>query len=83
MFGRKERKIANQQAMIKNRDKLIADLQARIDMQKRTIQTLSSRNDRQAELLTEIADRSVCCPLDNEKIVLNKIKDLTRDYQSK
>lgn len=34
------------------------------------------------ELLTEIADRAFSYPLDSEKIVLNKIKELVRDYQS-
>ena len=33
-------------------------------------------------LLQEIADRAFTCPLDSEKIVLDKIKELVRDYQS-
>lgn len=35
------------------------------------------------DLLKDVADRTIACPLDSEKIVLNKIKELVRDYQSK
>lgn len=44
---------------------------------------LVDENRELIQLLTEIADRAFCCPLDSEKIVLNKIKDLTRNYQTK
>lgn len=40
-------------------------------------------NSKMHELLRDIADRAVTCPLGSEKIVLNKIKELARDYQSK
>lgn len=43
---------------------------------------LVDKNRKLIQLLTEIADRAFCCPLDSEKIVLNKIKELVRDYQS-
>lgn len=43
---------------------------------------LRFENKELRELLTEIADRTITCPLDSEKIVLNKIKELVRDYQS-
>lgn len=43
---------------------------------------LINKNKGSIQLLTEIADRAFCCPLDSEKIVLNKIKELVRDYQS-
>ena len=43
---------------------------------------LRFENEEIIELLTEIADRAFCCPLDSEKIVLDKIKELVRDYQS-
>lgn len=33
-------------------------------------------------LLKDVADRTIACPVDSEKIVLNKIKELVRDYQS-
>ena len=34
-------------------------------------------------LLKEVADRVITCPLDSEKIVLGKIKELVHNYQSK
>lgn len=34
-------------------------------------------------LLSEILNRIICGPLGSEKITLNKIKELVRDYQSK
>lgn len=43
---------------------------------------LVDKNKELTQLLTEIADRVFCCPLDSEKIVLDKIKSLVRDYQS-
>ena len=43
---------------------------------------LRFENEELTDLLTEIADRTATCPLDSEKIVLDKIKELVRDYQS-
>lgn len=43
---------------------------------------LLNKNKDLTMLLNEIADRAFSCPLDSEKIVLNKIKELVRDYQS-
>lgn len=40
-------------------------------------------NSKMHELLRDIADRTVTCPLGSEKIVLDKIKELAREYQSK
>lgn len=83
MMFKKDKKIANQKAMIENRDKLIKDLQTRIDMLKRTNTDFRCENEEQQELLRTIADLSVTYPLGSEKIVLGKIKELARDYQSK
>lgn len=44
---------------------------------------LVKENMKLQDLLKDVADRTVDCPLDSEKIVLNKIKELVRDYQSK
>ena len=43
---------------------------------------LRFENEENNNLLQEIADRAFTCPLDSEKIVLDKIKELVRDYQS-
>lgn len=44
---------------------------------------LVKENMKLQDLLKDVADRTIACPLDSEKIVLNKIKELVRDYQSK
>lgn len=43
---------------------------------------LVKENMKLQDLLKDVADRTVACPVDSEKIVLNKIKELVRDYQS-
>lgn len=79
---RKDRKIANQKAMINNRDRLIGDMEEQAKALHEENKDLRFENEELRELLTEIADRIIKCPLDSEKIVLNKIKELVRDYQS-
>ena len=44
---------------------------------------LVKENMKLQDLLKDVADRTVACPVDSEKIVLGKIKELVRDYQSK
>jgi hypothetical protein len=44
---------------------------------------LTKENTKLQKLLRDVADRTIACPVDSEKIVLNKIKELVRDYQSK
>lgn len=44
---------------------------------------LTKENTKLQKLLKDVADRTIACPADSEKIVLNKIKELVRDYQSK
>ena len=78
----KDRKIANQKAMISNRDRLIGDMEEQAKVLYEENKDLGIKNEEQEELLTEIADRAFSCPLDSEKIVLNKIKELVRNYQS-
>jgi len=80
MLFKKDRKIANQQAMLENRDKLIKDMQARISMQKRTKEELELKCNIQEKLLTEIAKLTITYPLDSERIILGKIKELVRPY---
>ena len=43
---------------------------------------LVKENMKLQDLLKDVADRTIACPVDSEKIVLNKIKELVRDYQS-
>lgn len=43
---------------------------------------LVKENMKLQDLLKDVADRTIACQLNSEKIVLNKIKELVRDYQS-
>lgn len=44
---------------------------------------LVKENMKLQDLLKDVADRTIACPVDSEKIVLNEIKELVHDYQSK
>lgn len=44
---------------------------------------LVKENMKLQDLLKDVADRTIACPVNSEKIVLNKIKELTRNYQTK
>lgn len=43
---------------------------------------LIKENMKLQDLLKDVADRTIACPVDSEKIVLNKIKELVHDHQS-
>ena len=82
MFTRKDRRIANLETMVENRDKLIEDLQERkqyyqeVSKEQRT--TLLEKD----ELINKIKELTECNTYENEKAILSKIKELVRDYQS-
>ena len=40
---------------------------------------LVKENMKLQDLLKDVADRTIACPVDSEKIVLNKIKELVRE----
>lgn len=61
-------------------NKQLKDLRKQ-DVHNNTI--LTKENTKLQKLLKDVADRTVACPVDSEKIVLNKIKELVHDYQSK
>lgn len=60
-------------------NKQLKDLR-KLDVHNNTI--LTKENTKLQKLLKDVADRTIACPVDSEKIVLNKIKELVRDYQS-
>ena len=74
--------INEKQSLINARTKKLEDAEDEVACLVEENKTLYKENKKQRELLTEVADRVFCCPLDSEKIVLNKIKELVRDYQS-
>lgn len=82
---RKDRRIANQKAMINNRDKLIGDLKTEIDRLNEEHKILCEENKKgnQAIItLEKVYKLAVCNKYNNEKVILDKIKELVADYQS-
>ena len=86
---RKDRKIANQKAMIKNRDKLIEDLmKAKAELKKENLavhnenKDLRFENEEQKEFINRISKIATANSYNNEKAILDKIKELVNDYQS-
>lgn len=76
MLTKKDRKIANQEAMIDNRNKLIKDLQSRNDMLKTTNRDLKSEKEELLDSMKQIFNLATSNTYNNEKIVLCKIKEL-------
>lgn len=76
MFTKKDRQIANQKAMIENRNKLIKDLKTRNDMLKTANKDLRFENEELLNSMKKILDLSASNTYNNDKIVLSKIKEL-------
>ena len=76
MFTKKDRQIANQKAMIENRNKLIKDLETRNDMLKTINRDLRFENEELLNTIQKILDLSTSNTYNNDKIVLSKIKEL-------
>lgn len=86
---RKDRRIANQKAMIENRDKLIGDLmKAKAELKEENLEVhnenkdLRFENEEQKELIERISKLVSCNKYNNEKAILDKMKELVEDYQS-
>lgn len=73
-------KLARQVRDLSFENKQLKDLRKQ-EVHNNTI--LVKENMKLQDLLKDVADRIIACPVDSEKIVLNKIKELVRDYQSK
>ncbi len=76
MFTKKDRQIANQKAMIDNRNKLIKDLQSRNDMLKTENKDLRFENEEVLDTIQKILNLSTSNTYNNDKIILSKIKEL-------
>jgi hypothetical protein len=76
MFTKKDRKIANQEAMISNRNKLIKDLETRNNMLKTVNKDLRFENEELLNTIQKILDLSTSNTYNNDKIILSKIKEL-------
>ena len=76
MFTKKDRQIANQKAMIENRNKLIKDLETRNDMLKTVNKDLRFENEELLSNMKQILNLSTSNTYNNDKIILSKIKEL-------
>lgn len=76
MFTKKDRKIANQEAMIDNRNKLIKDLETRNNMLKTANKDLRFENEELLSSMKQILNLSTSNTYNNDKIILSKIKEL-------
>lgn len=76
MFTKKDRQIANQKAMIDNRNKLIKDLQTRNNMLKTENKDLRFENEEVLDTIQKILNLSTSNTYNNDKIILSKIKEL-------
>lgn len=86
---RKDRKMANQKAMIQNRDILIKDLmKIKTELKEENLavhnenKELRFENEEQKELIERIKSLVSCNKYNNEKAILDKMKELVEDYQS-
>ena len=86
---RKDRKIANQKAMIQNRDILIKDLmKIKTELKEENLavhnenKDLRFENEEQKEFINRISKIATANSYNNEKAILDKIKELVNDYQS-
>lgn len=80
MLTRKNRKIKNQEAMIENRNILISDMKKQAEVLYQEKKQLEIEKEEQKELINRIKMLVTSNKYNNEKAVLNKIKELISDY---
>ena len=82
MFVKKDRKIKNQEAMIHNRDILIGDMEKQAKALYEENKDLRFELEENNELIKRIEKLVSSNKYNNEKAVLNKIKELVSEHQS-
>lgn len=89
MFTKKDRKIANQKAMIENRNKLINNQTIKIEqLEQENVavhdenKDLRFENEEQSDLINSIIKELYLSIKTNEQKI-DKLKELVSDYQSK
>lgn len=82
MFVKKDRKIKNQEAMIHNRDILIGDMEKQAKALYEENKELRFELEENNVLINRLEKLVSSNKYNNEKAVLNKIKELVSDYQS-
>lgn len=78
MFTKKDKKIANQKAMIENRDRLIDDLKERKDYYKQISEAQREDLLEQEEALKAILNLATSNTYGNKDAILDKIKELAQ-----
>lgn len=82
MFTKKDRKIKNQAVMISNRDILIRDMEGQAQSLYEENKEIRFELEESKELIKRIEGLISSNKYNNEKAVLDKIKELVSDYQS-
>ena len=82
MFTKKDRKIKNQAVMISNRDILIRDMERQAQSLYEENKEIRFELEESEELIKRIERLISSNKYNNEKAVLDKIKELVSDYQS-
>lgn len=82
MFTKKDRKIKNQAVMISNRDILIRDMERQAQALYEENKDIRFELEESKELIKRIEGLISSNKYNNEKAVLDKIKELVSDYQS-
>lgn len=82
MFTKKDRKIKNQEAMIHNRDILIGDMEKQAKALYEENKDLRFELEENKAFINRLEKLVSSNKYNNEKAVLNKIKELVSDYQS-
>lgn len=82
MFTKKDRKIKNQAVMISNRDILIRDMEGQAQSLYEENKEIRFELEESKELIKRIEILISSNKYNNEKAVLDKIKELVSDYQS-
>lgn len=82
MFTKKDRKIKNQAVMIRNRDILIGDMERQAQALYEENKKIRFELEESEELIKRIEILISSNKYNNEKAVLDKIKELVNDYQS-
>ena len=82
MLTKKDRKILNQKSMIHNRDILIKDMEEQAKVLHEENKDLRFENEEQRDLISRIERLVNSNKYNNEKVILDKMKELVEDYQS-
>ena len=82
---KKDRIIANQNAMIDNRDKKIYELKLKneyLEKENLNVRQLRQEKEEMETILDNILKLTTINTYNNEKAILRKVKELVSDYQS-